>query len=176
MTPSDLQKFLDEHCDVITSFMDYEPFCESEEELATTLGYWFDKPDWNDGSQRFVHLGIDGTGSQFAAWVRPDAKETPVVFFGSEGGRGVLTRSLEAWVKVLAFAPGIDEYPDDDAPACLDLEMNWMKEEEDVDDEIAAYREVVESKFGNVEPFDDLTAGLDDLNKAFKAWIEKILG
>jgi len=45
MTAEELQIWLEEHIDEIFSFMDYEPTIESEEELAGTLRYWFDRED-----------------------------------------------------------------------------------------------------------------------------------
>jgi len=58
-------------------------------------------------------------GSQFAAWMRPGGADAPVVYFGSEGVRGVLARSPRDWALAIAHALWIDEYPGDDEPAAL---------------------------------------------------------
>ena len=175
MTVEELQSWLEDHIDQIFSFMDYEPTIESDEDLADTLRYWFDREDWNDG-QKFVHLGIDGMGSQIAAWLRPAPQSSPVVYFGSEGGRGVLVRSTKDWAQMLAYAPYIDEYPGDDEPACL-VER---EDDDDLDDEaqeaLADYRAAVTAKFGGLSDFSTLTSGLEELNDQFTTWVESRLG
>lgn len=178
MTAEELQTWLEENIDLIMAFMDYEPTIDSEEELSMTLGFWFDNDTWNDRGDSFLHLGIDGTGSQFAAWVRPgDEGPPPIVFFGSEGGTGVLVRTPQDWAMALAHAPGVDEYPDE-GPAQLDPDANWMLDEEADEDMVAEarsalarYREYVQEKFGGLSDLDTLTADLEELNEEFAAWI-----
>jgi hypothetical protein len=103
-----LRTWLVEHVHDIAACMDYEPTLDTDEELARTLGHWFGSTRWAASGHRFVHLGIDGTGGQFAAWIRPNAPAPyPVVLFGSEGGRGVLASSPLRWAQILAHAPGI---------------------------------------------------------------------
>ena len=69
MTPEELQEWLDKYFIEISIFMDYEASMDSEESLCSTLEYWFSDDSWKEGGHRFVHLGIDGRGSQFAALV-----------------------------------------------------------------------------------------------------------
>ena len=59
-------------------------------------------------------LGIRRTGSQIAVWVRAQDDKRPVVFFGSEGGLGVLTATPQAFALALAHAPYFDGF---DEPA-----------------------------------------------------------
>ncbi len=180
MTAEELQAWLEDNVDLIVAFMDYEPTIDSNEELAMTLGFWFDNDAWNTRGDSFVHLGIDGMGSQIAAWHRPgDDGPPPIVYFGSEGGAGVLVRTPLDWAMALAHAPGIDEYPDD-GPACLDPEANWMLDDEQDDDLIeeargalAQYREQVQSKFGSLSDLDTVTSDLDELNAEFTNWISE---
>ncbi|QDG51127.1 hypothetical protein FIV42_10385 [Persicimonas caeni] len=183
MTVEELQQWLEEHIDKIFTFMDYEPTIDSEEEFATTMGYWFGDEGWTEAGYEFAHLGIDGMGSQFAAWIRPGAEgPPPVVYFGSEGGSGVLVRSPRDWAMVLAYAPGVDEYPTFTSPARLDPELNWMLEDDDPDAAAEAeralehYRAACVERFGDVPSFEELTSGLDELNEEFRGWIDDVVG
>lgn len=183
MTAEELQAWLEENIDLIVVFMDYEPTIDSDEELAMTLGFWFDNDAWNTRGDSFAHLGIDGMGSQFAAWTRPgDDGPPPIVYFGSEGGAGVLARTPLDWAMALAHAPGINEYSDE-GPAELDPEANWMMDDEQDEDMIeearsalATYRESVQSRFGSLSDLDSVTADLDELNAEFAAWIAERTG
>lgn len=178
MTAEELQAWLEENIDLIVAFMDYEPTIDSDEELAMTLGFWFDNDAWNDRGDHFAHLGIDGMGSQFAAWQRPgDEGPPPIVYFGSEGGCGVLVRTPMDWVMALAHAPGIDEYPAE-GQARLDTESNWMLDAEQDDEMVeeartalAEYQGIVQERFGAINDLDSLTADLDEINAEFAAWI-----
>lgn len=180
MTAEELQAWLEENVDLIVAFMDYEPSIDSDDELAMTLGFWFDNDAWNTRGDNFAHLGIDGMGSQFAAWHRPgDEGPPPIVYFGSEGGAGVLVRTPLDWAMALAHAPGVDEHPDDGA-ARLDPEMNWMLDEDQDEDLIeeargalSQYREQIQARLGALSDLDTLTADLDELNAEFLAWIEE---
>ncbi len=87
MTPEALGKWLSDNVDSIYSFMDYEPTLETEAELAETLGQWLGNKRWAKGGDRFVHLGIDGAGSQFAAWIRPNSTQIPVVFLAPKAAQ-----------------------------------------------------------------------------------------
>lgn len=171
MSPEELRAWLSERIDEIVQFMDYEPTLESEEELATTLGYWFAGDAWKTAGYRFIHLGIDGTGSQIAAWIRPDAAQIPVVLFGSEGGAGVLAASCEDWAKCVAHAPFIDEYPDDDAPR---LSASEVEDDEGLAAQ-NAYKEAVQQRFGSLPPLEQLTADLDELDEEFVTWVESLI-
>jgi alkanesulfonate monooxygenase SsuD/methylene tetrahydromethanopterin reductase-like flavin-dependent oxidoreductase (luciferase family) len=175
MEAQDLQRWLEDHVQEIFQFMDYEATIESDEQLAVTLGYWLGDENWREQTDhRFVHLGIDGTGSQVAAWMRPEEDgPPPIVFFGSEGGVGVLTATPLNWALLIAHAPWLNEYPSDGGPAravALD----------DVDDDgaeaLADYRDAVTERFGELPSFDDLTSDIDDLNEAFEQWVSDIVG
>ena len=182
MTHRELQAWLETHTADIVCFMDYEPSIETDEELATTLGYWFDSEMWSDSGYTFTHLGIDGMGSQFAAWHRPGAEqEPPIVYFGSEGGRGVLVRSPEDWVQIIAHAPTIDEYPSDDGPAILTRESFFLSSEDPQEAEeartaLARYSAAVTAVYGEVPPLSELTSGLDSLNQDFLEWVQTCVG
>jgi hypothetical protein len=102
MTAEELQAWLETHIYDIHAFMDYEPTIDSDDELMTTLGYWFRRDDWREAEYRFVHLGIDGMGSQFAAWIRPGAegglasyRAAVVERFGEIAGFSELTDGLD---------------------------------------------------------------------------------
>ncbi len=181
MTPEELQEWLEAHIDEIFAFMDYEPTLNSEEEFVETMGYWFGRDDWNEPGYRFVHLGIDGMGSEFVAWIRPGVDgPAPVVYFGSEGGRGVLARSPKDWAMVLAHAPGIIEYAFGDDPAQLDVTSNWMLEDDDPEfaetarQKLASYRDAVIERFGELPDFEALANGLDELNAEFCGWVDGV--
>jgi len=164
MNTAQLRSWLEKHIDDICSFMDYEPTLDSDEELRRTLGYWFDDQEVDLGGHRFVHLGIDGTGSQLAAWFRPGVDgPPPVVIFGSEGGTGVLVATPRDWAFALAHCPFFDT---DEEPARLTVE--------DCEDEqaLGRYQRAVERKLGDLPGMDELTEGLEDLNTEFAAWLE----
>lgn len=183
MTAEDLQAWLEDQIDLIVAFMDYEPTIDSDDELAMTLGFWFDNENWNERGDHFIHLGIDGRGSQFAAWARPgDDGPPPIVYFGSEGGMGVLVREPLDWAMALAHAPGIDEHPADGA-ARLDPDANWMldaEEDEDLVEEarsaLARYQQLVQERLGSLSDLETVTADLDDLNAEFTAWVTDRMG
>ena len=181
MNVEQLRAWLEEHCNLIFSMMDYEPTLEDEDELADTLNYWFDTPAWRDTGHRFIHLGIDGTGSQLAAWVRPGHEPdeaTPVVVFGSEGDRTVLAANPLDWAFMVAHAPAFWEPFD---------EMDGLREDEedeyyeDVGDEerpsrhLARYREVVENTHGEVPSFEELRGRASVFQEAFATWMDGVL-
>lgn len=182
MTNEELQKWLDEQFDEIFRFMEYEPSIDSEEQLATTLGYWFGNDEWKEGGHRFLHLGIDGAGGQFAIWLRPGFQDPhPVVYLGSEGGAGVVASSPENWALSIAHAPGLNEYPTAGGPATLEPELNYLLDEEGEEGEeakeaLARYRTAAEERFGAIPELSKLTGDLDELNQQFAAWMAKALG
>ncbi len=182
MNVEQLRSWLEEQCDLIFGAMDYEPSLYDEDDLADTLNYWFNTPNWREGGHRFIHLGIDGTGSQIAAWVRPGHEPddaTPVVFFGSEGDCTVLAANPLDWAFTIAYAPGFWEPFD---------EMDGLQEEEeddyyeDVGDEerpsrrLARYREVVSNAHGEVPSFADLRGRASVFQEEFTTWIDGVLG
>lgn len=178
MSPKELAQWLSQNADRIDAFMDYEIVIESEEELAATLEFWFEHSRWVATNHRFIPLGVDGTGSQFAAWIRPGNTQIPVVFFGSEGGAGVVAASCDLWAQTIAFAPAIDEYPEP-GDARLSVEMNWKFDNDLVGDELAdhayamqsAYRVEVEERFGKLTSLEELMSGLEDIEAEFEQWL-----
>ena len=178
LTPADLRQWLTDHIDEIYAFMraDYEPTLASEDDLTTILGtYGFRDEHWNRPGYRFVHLGHDACGGEVAAWIRPghEHSEPPVVFFGSEGGHGVLAATLTRWALLLAHAPEIHEYPvpsvvgpvtdssQKDDPETLAAEAKAL----------AAYRQAALGRFGQIPEMDVLTSDVDALNAEFTAWV-----
>lgn len=183
MNAIELREWLEAH-DEIMSFTDFESTFDDDEEFSTTMQYWFNNPEWNDGKYTFVHVGIDGMGSQFAVWKRPDSDVMPVVYFGSEGGRGVLTKSPEGFALALSYGIGIDEYDysnDMEGPAKISA-GNWMLDEavdgdlEDGEDDpqalLARYQSTTAKKFGKIPPLEELIGELEELNKEFMTWVE----
>lgn len=167
MTIDDLRAWLEKYIDDICSFMDYEPSLDSERELRKTLGYWFDDKQVDLGGHRFVHLGIDGTGSQLAAWIRPGAEgPPPVVIFGSEGESGVLVASPRDWALAIAHCPFFDT---EEEPARLSVEGCEDPKA------LGKYQTAVERKLGEIPDLEELTEGLEDLNAELEAWMEPLL-
>lgn len=183
MTLEELCAWLEQHGDRITMFMDYQVRLDDEAGLASTLGYWFGSDAWQTDGMHFVHLGTDGTGGPFAAWIREGIEDIPVVQFGSEGGRGVVAKSCADWAKIIAHAPGVREYGTDDLVE-LDERSNWMLDENENDPEdiaasraaLEAYRDAVEVRFGVLPAFEELTADLASEARTFAAWVEEVLG
>jgi len=165
-----LQRWVTEHVDHIFAFMDYEPTIEEADEVKSTLGYWLDNHEWASDDE-FLHLGIDGTGSQFLVWKRASDQQAPVVFFGSEGGLGVLTATPAAFAQALAHRPWVDGYEE---PASLtDNEGDDLDEDEaaEADKALATYKAAVEDRFGPLPSLAELTAGVDALNQELRAWV-----
>jgi len=178
MTVQELVAWLEAH-EEIYSFMDYETTIETEKELADTLGYWFGSKRWASDGDRFIHLGIDGTGSQFAMWLRPGHTEGPVVFLGSEGGTGALASNCENWAKIIAHAPFIDENADDgerivsaDGNYKLDFENLTSEEVLESKEALQTYQTAILEHFGTLPELDELTSGLEEIHAEFQAWVE----
>ena len=185
MTGEELQRWLEEQGDTIASFMDYDPTIQTEEELEQTLQSWFDSERWDAGGHRFLHLGSDNTGGEFALWLRPDEplEPPPVVYFGSEGGSGVLVASPQSWALALAYAPGVEELAGQDDPAYIDVELGWMADPEEdpewfeeAQGALQEYRAAAEERFDDIPSFASLTQGIEDLNADFLTWTTQRLG
>ena len=98
--------------------VDFEPYdaFDSAEETTDWLRSWTGNRELDGGAYRL--FGQDGSGGLAAIWcVRPGRPlaEQPVVFFGSEGERGVVAANLSDFLWVLADGSGPQEaveYPD----------------------------------------------------------------
>lgn len=185
MTPDELTEWLREHAAQIFAFTDYEIALSSEEDLRAVLGEsWFRDADWNEPGYRFLHLGHDGTGGEVALWLRPgDERSPPVVFFGSEGGTGVLAPSPDAWVKALAYGPAILEYADvETATSRLSIEENEYlaadadpAQKTEAEEHLDAYRRATIARFGSLPPFDELVAVDEADQRELKEWVTAVL-
>jgi len=89
--------------------IDFEPFATfmSAEETASWIEAWTGNPEAN-GNQLRV-FGQDGTGGYAAFWLVDANKNTleqPIVFFGSEGDRGVVAANFNDYLWLLAGGIG----------------------------------------------------------------------
>lgn len=174
MRPDDLRDHLTEHVHDIHAFMDHEATLMSDDEFAHLLAHWFANPAFDARGHRFVHLGHDGSGSHFAAWLRPDADDVPVVLFGSEGGTGVLADTIDRWPHILAHAPWISEGHDEPSHV-TSLPSSLLEEDEHAEEALKAYREATAEQFGPLPPLEALLTGLDPLDDAFQSWVQSSL-
>ncbi len=172
INPEQLQAWVVTHVDDLSQFIDYEPTVD-DAEFADTMGSWLDNEAWAS-DDRFVHLGIDGTGSQVAVWVRAHDEQRPVVFFGSEGGLGVLTASPEAFALALAHAPCFEPFEEPARLGTQDDPLEGKDDEERVDAQAALdrYRVAVRKELGEPPALSTLTTGLDELNRELLDWVK----
>lgn len=167
MSPEDAQNFLSSQVDNICGFMDYEVSIHSQESFYQTLFYGLGSHRWQESGCEFIHLGHSGSGSEFAIWLRPNDDLRPVVFFGGEGGNGVLAASAENFVKALTYGPYAMENHRQPSRLCLiDDQVEGGKEA------LSAYRHAVNDIYSDIEPFESLTAGLEVLNNEFAVFSE----
>lgn len=167
MSPEDAQEFLRSQVYNIAGFMDYEVTIHSKEEFYHTLMCGLGSDRWQESGSEFVHLGHSGNGSEFAIWLRSNDDLRPVVFFGGEGGNGVLAVTAEKFVKALTYGP--NAWEDHDEPSRLLL---FDDHEEDEKEMLNKYRDAVSEIYSEIEPFETLTAGLDELNAEFAVFSE----
>lgn len=182
MAPAELQDWLVAQAEDIRCFTDFEPEDTSEHELAHRLeAYWFRDAGWNQPRYHFVPLGHDGSGGQFALWTPSRAGATPcVVFFGSEGGRGVLAPSSIAFLQALGHGAMTVEYDRRNlhAPSRLATEDNWLLSDEDVEKAASAreallrYRAALEAVFGPLPPFAAVTTVPPGVQTEFCDWVD----
>lgn len=165
MSPEEAQKFLSSQVANIVGFMDYEVTISSKEEFYKTLYYSLGSHRWQESGCEFVHLGHSGSGSDFAVWIRPNDELRPVVFFGSEGGNGVLASSVERFVKALYYGP--DAWEDHKKPSRL---MLLDDRNEDEKHALEQYRAALGEVFSEIEPFETLVSGVAELNSEFAIW------
>ncbi|RLU90401.1 SMI1/KNR4 family protein [Streptomyces griseocarneus] len=112
--------------------VDYEPYdhFNTAEEEAFWFRLWTGNMEL--AGDRLRVFGQDGSGGYVAFWIaRPDAPlvEQPVVFFGSEGGVGVVARDLGRYLWLLAEGYGPLEALDLDDPE-YDSECEPVRNEE----------------------------------------------
>jgi hypothetical protein len=170
MDEKQLVAWLWQHEDLVPRLMEFEVTRPTEDGFTAALRQG-NRPgdpgwdEWNRPRYRFVHLGQDGSGGLFGVWLRPDADPPhPVIFFGSEGGHGVLASSPERWAQLVAYAPTVEEYP---TPSS-------SKPGTAPDADLAAYRSAVEARLGPLPPFTALVNDLDPLNDVFTRWIRQV--
>ena len=167
MSPEEAQKFLLSQVYNIIGFMDYEVTIHSKEEFYHTLMCGLGSDRWQESGSEFVHLGHSGNGSEFAIWLRPNDDLRPVVFFGGEGGNGVLADTAEKFVKALTYGP--NAWEDHSEPSHLLL---FDDHDEDEKKALSKYCDAVSKIFSDIEPFEALTAGLEELNAEFADFTE----
>jgi len=103
--------------------IDFEPYSSflPEDEVQSWFKAWTGNKD-ADGS-RFRVFGQDGTGGFAAIWLANEGAsllEQPVVFMGSEGETGVVARTFDDYLWLLASGHSPYEavaYPDDSKSA-----------------------------------------------------------
>lgn len=92
--------------------VDYEPYDEfvSAEQTRGWWQAWTGNTDLDGGDFRV--FGQDGTGGMVAFWLERPGRplvDQPVVFFGSEGERGVVASDLANYLWLLADGSGPHE-------------------------------------------------------------------
>lgn len=182
MNVEQLRHWLLQRADEIYRFTDLEIVFEPEQSLLTNLGtYWFRDAAWNEPGYRFTSLGQDGSGGMLAVWLAPQRPERePVVFFGSEGGSGVLADSPLRFAQALAYAPLLLEYESGDcgAPSRLAREDNLQGEDREAGLEageaLSRYRRAIEEQFGPLPPFERLVTVSGSLQSEFREWVTAI--
>lgn len=184
MNVQQLRNWLLQRADEIRRFTDLEIVFEPEDELLANLGTsWFSDVGWNVPGYRFTSLGQDGTGGMIAAWSAPQRPERePVVFFGSEGGSGVLADSPLRFAQALAYAPLQLEYESGDlgAPSRLAREDNWFLRGDDREagfearEALSRYRRAIEEQFGPLPPFETLVTVSAALQAEFREWVTSV--
>ena len=184
MNAEEIQDWLLEHARDISAFTDYEIEFNAEASLRLILErHWFRDPEWNEPGYAFISLGHDGSGGEVAVWLRPrETDATPVVFFGSEGGAGVLTTSPLALAQALAYGPLVHEYEKGnlDAPSRLSLEDNWClsdggpEQVEVARNALARYRLATEERLGPLPPFESLIAIPPAMQAELRNWVTTV--
>ena len=189
-----LRAWLVSHEHELSMFTDFIPNVMPPEQLsephpADFLSAWLDNPEYDLGGYRFESIATDGAGGHFTVWYRP--KETgplPLIFFDSEGGYCVLTKSIWEWPMIMAHGVGANEYDVFDEtrtePVRVDpLTNEWLPHPEpriayyagDASNikAHAAYREAVVSRYGSLPPLDELIAGRELLSAELHGWVER---
>lgn len=180
MDVDQLQQWLLEHAENISAFTEFEVQLGTESDLQTNLqDYWFRDPQWNEPGYRFIPLGQDGTGGEVAVWLAPlRPHASPVVFFGSEGGAGVVAASPLDFVRALAYGPAFLEYAGSlTEPSCLSLSENWFLSDDDAEQSgvanaaLARYRVATQHRFGELPCFEALSNIPVSMQSEFRAWV-----
>lgn len=124
-TKADLA-FLDELSlqKVIAWPIDYETNRQTFSETSDTLDLWLGGSKWRETGYSFIQFGQDGCGSLFCLWYYPELSgEPPVVFFGSEGERALVSNNASDFVKQITSGK-------------IFYDGNWLDPEDDDKDEL----------------------------------------
>ena len=160
MRDDQIHQWLKDHLPTTNQFMDYSPHARPSS-LDRNLGMWFNNHGWNDDGRSVTSLGFDSMGGEFVHWGRPGA-DAVVVYFGSEGGFGVLAPSLVDWVRAIAQGPTILEHG---PPATLFVSKTRPPHGAK---SLRDFQSIAEQRFGPGSGPHDLT----ELNAEFSAWVE----
>ena len=184
MNAQQLRHWLLQRAEEIRRFTDYEIGFDPDQVLLTNLGTsWFGDSGWNEPGYRFTSLGQDGSGGMIAVWLAPQRPDTePIVFFGSEGGAGVIAESPMRFAQALAYAPVLLEYEkgDLDAPSRLSREDNWFLQREDhkkvfeAREALSRYRRSTEEQLGPLPAFETLVTVAGALQSEFREWVTTV--
>ena len=176
MTVDDLREWIETHTDDIFNILEFEPDDETLDH-GGYFQYWLGGPSFDDAGYKFESIGQDGSGGKFAVWSRPNTEEpSPLVFFGSEGGHGVVANDFRSWPLMIAHGVGVSEYGDDSGPTAVHPSLNeyFDPDYEDIAEAKAAlerYRKAAIAEFGELPDFDTLAAGREQPNAELRAWI-----
>jgi hypothetical protein len=174
-TPNELRMIIQEYSHLLNMFSDCEPTEETEDELADRLDIILNGPGWRKHNMRFIPVADDGTGGQFAVWVKPDSN--PVVFFGSEGEYGMVAASPIAFIEWLSHCPG---YESDENDAITWTShggfIEHIDEEPDKGQALRAQSEMqasIELGGGGIKSLEEIINEVSDLQDEFFSWIRR---
>lgn len=168
-----LRAWIAEHQEDIWAFYDCE-FVVQEELTPDTFFYWW-IDSYVDVGYRFFAIGTDGSGGQLAVWIRPNQKgPPPLVFFGSEGEREVITDCAWNFPLLLAHA----RIPVPSGPAWKntylhDTDPRDAEYQKRAKESFARYRKAVAARFGKIPSWEELRGDVDELTVEFEAWLER---
>lgn len=170
MNIEELRRWLDKHTDDLCEILDFEP----DDEVLDYDGYfkyWLgDDKTFDDAGYEFEAVAQDGTGGKFVLWSSLKFGTSPLVFFGSEGGHGVLTKDFQHLPLILAHGVFISEYGDGDGPTSVQVDDDAQSKQE-----LVRYRAATVAEFGELPPLDSMIGGCDLLNEELRDWIARHL-
>lgn len=159
---------MNRHGDLLSTFLDLEAHPTTtpvDADLSSWCGF---DPPWRE-TDRFIVIGADASGSQFAVWSTQPT--LPIVYFGSEGGYGVLAPDPLSWIRALTYAPLVEEYPSTEPSSSrLSLPQEGPTPLDDgasTAQAAARYKAAVELDFGPMPPFSDLVTVTIEIRTAF---------